>query len=499
MSCSSPRTNTRPNRLGSTAVPADFVQRCMRASRSRSIVLLLDCCYGGAFSQGVAVRAAGDVNVLDSFPGGRLGGGRGRAVITASSAMEYAFEGDQLADDRARAPSVFTAALVEGLATGDADRDEDGWVSLNELYDYVFDRVRDAQPPPDAEPGRRDAGRAVPGPQPAAPHPPAADPGRPAGGDHRRQHVHPPRRGHASCGPGWSATTCRSPPAPTRRWPRSPRSDIAYVADAAAQAMRDVAIRVDPPELNLGGGDAVLRLLGPPLARACTHRASDDWIRVAETADGLAVSAEPAAGPAPGQPDPDRPDGRGRRARSGRGASAGPGCPARARGTACRGGRRTSGGGAGSANTGGDATSRGAGAPADRAPAVAAGRRAGRVRGRPHRRQLAWWPVRGSGLGGRANRLARLPPAVGPVHRRLDHGLGRRSGCGRYRPARSARPERGGGQRAVSHRGRRDLPVERGGRHRRFGVEGDDRAGRRRRRRPRSPSCGRPAVPRGAC
>jgi hypothetical protein len=133
--------NTRPNRLGSTAVSADFVQRCMRGSRSRSIVLLLDCCYGGAFSRGVTVRAAGDVNVRDSFPPGR-----GRAVITASSAMEYAFEGDQLADDQSVRPSVFTSALVEGLATGEADRDQDGWVSLNELYDYVFDRVRERNP-----------------------------------------------------------------------------------------------------------------------------------------------------------------------------------------------------------------------------------------------------------------------------------------------------------------------------------------------------------------
>ncbi|MFB9239945.1 caspase domain-containing protein [Plantactinospora siamensis] len=148
--------NTLPHRLGSTATSADFVQRCMRASRSRSVVLLLDCCYGGAFSKGVTVRAAGDMNVLSSFaettataaggPGGRVGGGRGRAVITASSAMEYAFEGDQLADDHSRRPSVFTSALVEGLATGDADRDQDGWVSLNELYDYVFDRVREQNP-----------------------------------------------------------------------------------------------------------------------------------------------------------------------------------------------------------------------------------------------------------------------------------------------------------------------------------------------------------------
>src|SRR6266536_3573554 len=118
--------NTRPDRLGSTAVPAEFVQRCMRLSRSRSIVLLLDCCYGGAFGQGVAVRASGDANVLDNFPGGGFGG-RGRAVITASNSIEYAFEGDRLAAGEPQ-PSVFTSALVEGLRTGEADRDEDGWI-----------------------------------------------------------------------------------------------------------------------------------------------------------------------------------------------------------------------------------------------------------------------------------------------------------------------------------------------------------------------------------
>jgi uncharacterized caspase-like protein len=139
-------SNTRPNRLGSTAVSADFVHRCMRDARSRNIVLLLDCCYGGAFAQGVRVRAAGNVNVFDSFPRGWPSGGRGRAVITASNAMEYAFEGGRLADDVHRGPSVFTSALVEGLATGDADRDEDGFISLDELYDYVFDKVKERNP-----------------------------------------------------------------------------------------------------------------------------------------------------------------------------------------------------------------------------------------------------------------------------------------------------------------------------------------------------------------
>ncbi|WP_076262929.1 caspase, EACC1-associated type [Intrasporangium flavum] len=138
--------NTRPDRLASSSVPADFVQRCMRGSRAHSIVLFLDCCYGGAFGEGVAVRAAGPVNVMDAFPKGRLGGGRGRAVISASSAIEYAFEGTTLTAEHEAPPSVFTSAVVHGLRTGDADRDEDGFVSLDELYDYVFDRVREANP-----------------------------------------------------------------------------------------------------------------------------------------------------------------------------------------------------------------------------------------------------------------------------------------------------------------------------------------------------------------
>ena len=130
----------------------------MRGSRARSIVLFLDCCYGGAFGEGVAVRAAGPANVLDSFPAGKLGGGRGRAVITASSAMEYAFEGSALATDDQRQPSVFTSAVVEGLGSGAADRDEDGLVSLERALRLRVRPGPRAEPQPDAQPGHRAAG-----------------------------------------------------------------------------------------------------------------------------------------------------------------------------------------------------------------------------------------------------------------------------------------------------------------------------------------------------
>jgi acyl carrier protein len=133
-------SNTRLGRLGSTAVAAEFVNRQMSRSRSRRIVLLLDCCYAGAFERGLMTRAGVEMGIEQQFDG------RGRAVITASNAMEYAFEAGEVADSREQSPSVFTSALVEGLRTGDADRNQDGIVGLGELYEYVFDKVRAATP-----------------------------------------------------------------------------------------------------------------------------------------------------------------------------------------------------------------------------------------------------------------------------------------------------------------------------------------------------------------
>jgi hypothetical protein len=126
--------------LGATSVPASFVHDALNETQSRRVVLILDCCYSGAFARGASVRSGGDVHIADEF-----GAGSGRVVLTASSATEYAFEGGDLTQAQAR-PSVFTAALVNGLRTGAADQDADGEISIDELYDYTYRRVRDRTP-----------------------------------------------------------------------------------------------------------------------------------------------------------------------------------------------------------------------------------------------------------------------------------------------------------------------------------------------------------------
>ncbi|WP_410641985.1 caspase, EACC1-associated type [Amycolatopsis sp. lyj-346] len=284
--------NTRPDRLRSTAVPAQFVQQCLRQSRSRSIVLLLDCCYGGAFGQGVAVRASGDANVLDSFRGGR-----GRAVITASNSIEYAFEGARLASDEPAQPSVFTSALVEGLRTGEADRDEDGWIALGELYEYLFDRVRERNPKQTpsrdiemqgelylAKSRRR---RIKPSPVPAdlSAAISAENPFTRLGAvaELRR------RLSSSNLPVALGAYEALKTMAAT---------DIEHVAAAASDALRLAAVRVDVSAVRLSAppgavASAELRLAGPPVAREARFEASHSWTRVTETDSGaeLAVTA----------------------------------------------------------------------------------------------------------------------------------------------------------------------------------------------------------------
>ncbi|WP_225625074.1 caspase, EACC1-associated type [Streptomyces werraensis] len=114
--------------LASTSVPALFVRRQMLSCRARSIVVLLDCCYSGAFLTG----AKGDttVHVRDELAG------HGRAVLTATNRTEYAWEGERVTALHPE-PSLFTGAVVKGLRTGEADRGGDGLIDVQELYDFV--------------------------------------------------------------------------------------------------------------------------------------------------------------------------------------------------------------------------------------------------------------------------------------------------------------------------------------------------------------------------
>ena len=130
--------DTIKHRLASSGVEANWLLDQLEDCRARRQVVILDCCFSGAFAQG----SKGDT---DLGIGERLAGeGRGRVVLTASRGTEYSFEGEPLQGEDAARGSVFTSALVDGIRTGAADSDRDGLISVDDAYTYAFERVRRA-------------------------------------------------------------------------------------------------------------------------------------------------------------------------------------------------------------------------------------------------------------------------------------------------------------------------------------------------------------------
>ncbi|MEH2176239.1 caspase family protein [Nostoc sp.] len=117
-----------------TTLPANFVHDMMSSSRSKREVVILDCCFSGAFAEGMLARDDGFVDVKNQL------GGEGRAVLTSSTSTQFSFE-QQGVDT-----STYTSYIVEGLETGAADRDEDGWISVDELHEYAAKKVQESTP-----------------------------------------------------------------------------------------------------------------------------------------------------------------------------------------------------------------------------------------------------------------------------------------------------------------------------------------------------------------
>ncbi len=114
------------------AFPASELQKYITDSRSQRQIIILDCCFSGALVQGMPIK--GEFNIQEEL------GGKGRAILTSSSPIEYSFESED--NDL----SIYTKYLVEGIETGAADKDGDQLISVNELHEYASERVKEAAP-----------------------------------------------------------------------------------------------------------------------------------------------------------------------------------------------------------------------------------------------------------------------------------------------------------------------------------------------------------------
>ncbi|MFI1656340.1 caspase family protein [Streptomyces sp. NPDC020472] len=302
-------TDTRRTRLASTSVPAEYVSGLMLTSRAQCAVVLLDCCYAGAFERGMFARAGADAQVQESFQDlERTGGRRGRAVFTASSAVEYAFEEDlpvpgaEAAGERR--PSLFTGSLVEGLRSGEADRDGDGEVGMSELADYVSDRLSDMTPHQTPQLwlfGVHGGDMAIARTRLRTPAPAAL----PAPLDTAAHSASRERRLWAAQDLG---SLLRGDDVGIALSARTTLAELAHddsrrVSENAERALRAARPRLAAASLDLGtvtagtpGPQTLITVEGPPIVRATVEAVPEaPWLRTACVPDGVQLSVDVAA------------------------------------------------------------------------------------------------------------------------------------------------------------------------------------------------------------
>ena len=91
----------------------------------RTFTAILDCCFAGLGSPDVKGSEADELKAM--------GSGRGVFFLGAANSTEIAKENEELRH------GVLTSAILEGLNTGLADRDNDGQVSGNDLFSWCAD------------------------------------------------------------------------------------------------------------------------------------------------------------------------------------------------------------------------------------------------------------------------------------------------------------------------------------------------------------------------
>ena len=123
-------SNTETEALESTSIPVATVLDYIRLSSCRNVGLVLDCCYSGAVGDSI-FRGGVDDQLQNSAS---ISGGV--YILTASTGVQVAEEKEK--DEY----GLLTKYIIQGVESGEADLQEDGQISMDDLYDYVHEKVR---------------------------------------------------------------------------------------------------------------------------------------------------------------------------------------------------------------------------------------------------------------------------------------------------------------------------------------------------------------------
>jgi uncharacterized caspase-like protein len=116
------------NKLNQTAISSsEFVDK-IKAICAKKMLLLLDCCHAGGFSDLKAPEMRFVKEAMPPEAKSLLAEGSGRVVIASSQSHEQSYAGEPY--------SAFTLALIEALCGKEASK-KDGYVRVSDLIMYI--------------------------------------------------------------------------------------------------------------------------------------------------------------------------------------------------------------------------------------------------------------------------------------------------------------------------------------------------------------------------
>ena len=117
-----------------STIPLSFVHELMSNSPCQRQVVILDCCFSSVSTQAIAANDQPTEEIKTQL------GGEGKAILTSFTPSQYSL------DPETSNHSVYTRYLVEGIKTGAADFNSDGWISIDELHEYASNKVQVVSP-----------------------------------------------------------------------------------------------------------------------------------------------------------------------------------------------------------------------------------------------------------------------------------------------------------------------------------------------------------------
>lgn len=133
--------DTRLGDPAASGMSAGFFNEELEGCQAAQKVAILDCCYSASTAVGFRSSVAKSAAPAHPVEGAASPiKSRGVYVLASSGAGETSAAG--AVSETGIEPSVFTAALVHGLRTGQADRDGDGYIGVSELFIHASEHIQ---------------------------------------------------------------------------------------------------------------------------------------------------------------------------------------------------------------------------------------------------------------------------------------------------------------------------------------------------------------------